>query len=65
MAARNQTPCIQCDIKAHYIGKTYFLLNDNRTILCYRHFYQSNRKDYIISGDYQSISEYMKQMKKK
>ena len=36
------------------IGKTYYKINKD-TVMCYRHWYQSGRPKYQLSGDYYSI----------
>jgi hypothetical protein len=36
------------------VGKTYYKI-DKDTFLCYRHWYQSKKRKYQISGDYYSI----------
>lgn len=54
--------CINCkptNDNFQTVGKTYYLLS-NKTVLCYRHWHQSNRPSYVLSGDYQSVMNFKK-----
>jgi len=56
--------CKYCKPNASTIGKTFFVLKDN-SVLCYRHFYQSGKKEYQFQGDIFSVTEMMKVHSKK
>ena len=51
--------CKYCKPDSPTIGKTFFVLKDN-SVLCYRHFYQSGKKEYQYQGDIFSVTEMMK-----
>lgn len=51
--------CKHCKPESPTIGKTFFVLND-KSILCYRHFHQSETMEYHFKGDIFSVAEILK-----
>jgi hypothetical protein len=58
--------CLKCQEEGRYIKnsfdtvtKTYYKISDT-IMMCYRHWHQSNRPDYVIKGDYDSVNRTMK-----
>lgn len=56
--------CINCkpsNSRYATVGKTYYVLRDH-TLLCYRHWYQANKPDYIISGEHSTLPNRLKEL---
>ena len=37
------------------IGKTYYRMDDKDDVLCYRHWHQANRPEFLDAGEYYDI----------
>lgn len=51
----NCKKCTKLETIFNTIGKTYYKLKDEDTILCYRHWHQSRRLEFEEKGEYSQI----------
>lgn len=59
--------CIHCKptkdkLKFARIGKTYYILSSDRSILCHRHWYQANKPNYIVSAEFDMLQQRLKEV---
>lgn len=50
----NCPKCAEISTMYETIGKTYYRL-DEKNVLCYRHWHQTNRPKFVDRGDYDEI----------
>lgn len=43
------------------IGKTYYILSSDMSVLCFRHWHQANRPEYIVAAEYDMLQQSLKE----
>lgn len=44
------------------VGKTFYIIKDDHSILCHRHYHWAQRPAVIAMGDYQEITEVLRKL---